>query len=136
MPNLHLFALFSAIAFVVAVGTMAATRPAAMPARPKVRCGQDEEPALRIEIPVFSARDGEVAIVTKRTSMEGATSWAQGGIAAVVAEGDTFEAHVRDTLEAGQVAWGLSEIPSLIVDISQTGLAAGLQEKLFEPARL
>jgi hypothetical protein len=31
-----------------------------MPARPKVRCGQDEEPALRIEIPVFSARDGEV----------------------------------------------------------------------------
>ncbi len=28
---------------------------------------------------------------------------------------------------------GETEIPSLIVDISQTGLAAGLQEKLFEP---
>ncbi|MDH3533557.1 MAG: type 4a pilus biogenesis protein PilO [Gammaproteobacteria bacterium] len=28
---------------------------------------------------------------------------------------------------------GQTEIPSLIVDISQTGLAAGLQEKLFEP---
>lgn len=28
---------------------------------------------------------------------------------------------------------GKTEIPSLIVDISQTGLAAGLQEKLFEP---
>jgi len=28
---------------------------------------------------------------------------------------------------------GETEIPNLIVDISQTGLAAGLQEKLFEP---
>ena len=28
---------------------------------------------------------------------------------------------------------GETEIPSLIVDVSQTGLAAGLQEKLFEP---
>ncbi len=28
---------------------------------------------------------------------------------------------------------GETEIPSLIVDISQTGLAAGLQEKLFQP---
>ena len=28
---------------------------------------------------------------------------------------------------------GETEIPSLIVDISQTGLAAGLQEKLFVP---
>lgn len=28
---------------------------------------------------------------------------------------------------------GKTEIPSLIVDISQTGLAAGLQEKLFRP---
>ena len=28
---------------------------------------------------------------------------------------------------------GKTEIPSLIVDISQTGLAAGLQEKLFQP---
>ena len=28
---------------------------------------------------------------------------------------------------------GETEIPSLIVDVSQTGLASGLQEKLFEP---
>lgn len=28
---------------------------------------------------------------------------------------------------------GQTEIPSLIVDVSQTGLAAGLQEKLFQP---
>jgi len=47
------------------------------------------------------AAHGEVAIVTKRASQEGATSWAQGGIAAVMAEGDSFDAHVQDTLDAG-----------------------------------
>ncbi len=30
---------------------------------------------------------------------------------------------------------GRTEVPSLLVDISQTGLAAGLQEKLFQPAQ-
>jgi type IV pilus assembly protein PilO len=29
---------------------------------------------------------------------------------------------------------GKTEVPSLLVDISQTGLASGLQEKLFQPA--
>jgi type IV pilus assembly protein PilO len=29
---------------------------------------------------------------------------------------------------------GKTEVPSLLVDISQTGLAAGLQERLFQPA--
>lgn len=29
---------------------------------------------------------------------------------------------------------GRTEVPSLLVDISQTGLASGLQEKLFQPA--
>jgi type IV pilus assembly protein PilO len=30
---------------------------------------------------------------------------------------------------------GRTEVPSLLVDISQTGLASGLQEKLFQPAQ-
>ena len=29
---------------------------------------------------------------------------------------------------------GRTEVPNLLVDISQTGLAAGLEEKLFQPA--
>src|SRR2546421_7726334 len=43
-----------------------------------------------------------VTIVTAAPIGEGAsTAWAQGGIAAAVAEGDTPEAHARDTIAAG-----------------------------------
>ncbi len=42
-----------------------------------------------------------VAVITKRGIADGASSQAQGGIATVLAEGDSFEAHVRDTLIAG-----------------------------------
>jgi len=42
-----------------------------------------------------------VAVITKGRLNDGASQWAQGGIAAVLAEGDTFEAHVEDTLVAG-----------------------------------
>ncbi len=42
-----------------------------------------------------------VAVLTKRALQDGASGWAQGGIAAVLAEGDSFDAHVQDTLVAG-----------------------------------
>src|SRR5512140_3750782 len=43
-----------------------------------------------------------VTILTPAALGEGASSaWAQGGIAAAVAEGDTPEAHARDTIAAG-----------------------------------
>lgn len=48
-----------------------------------------------------TAERGQVAIVTKKEAAESATNYAQGGIAAVVATDDSFEAHVQDTLEAG-----------------------------------
>src|ERR1700741_378707 len=43
-----------------------------------------------------------VTIITAAPLGDGASSaWAQGGIAAAVAEGDTPEAHARDTIAAG-----------------------------------
>ena len=42
-----------------------------------------------------------VAVLTKRAMNDGASAWAQGGIAAVLADGDSFEAHINDTLVAG-----------------------------------
>src|ERR1700694_4256099 len=43
-----------------------------------------------------------VTVLTAAPIGEGAsTTWAQGGIAAAVAEGDTPEAHARDTIAAG-----------------------------------
>src|SRR5436190_22818007 len=53
------------------------------------------------------APKGQVAIVTKKNRAESNTNYAQGGIAAVTSKEDSFELHVRDTLEAG--AWLCNE---------------------------
>jgi len=47
------------------------------------------------------APHGRVAIITKKNRAESNTNYAQGGIAAVTSKEDSFELHVRDTLEAG-----------------------------------
>ena len=44
---------------------------------------------------------GQVAIVTKKEAAETSTNYAQGGIASVFGQFDSFELHVRDTLESG-----------------------------------
>src|SRR5881628_1723960 len=48
-----------------------------------------------------AAARGRVAIITKKNRAESNTNYAQGGIAAVTSKEDSFELHVRDTLEAG-----------------------------------
>ncbi len=44
---------------------------------------------------------GRVALITKREIAESATNYAQGGIASVFSQEDTFAAHIQDTLVAG-----------------------------------
>jgi len=48
-----------------------------------------------------AAKNGSVVVVTKRAKDESATRYAQGGIAAVLAGDDSFEAHIADTLTTG-----------------------------------
>ena len=42
-----------------------------------------------------------VAVLAKGDVAAGSTAWAQGGIAAVLEPGDTFESHIEDTMVAG-----------------------------------
>ncbi|MCM8730420.1 L-aspartate oxidase [Hephaestia sp. GCM10023244] len=43
----------------------------------------------------------KVTVLAKGALNEGSTAWAQGGIAAVLEPGDTFESHIEDTMIAG-----------------------------------
>jgi L-aspartate oxidase len=47
------------------------------------------------------AEKGSVAVITKKNRAESNTNYAQGGIACVTSDEDSFDLHVRDTLEAG-----------------------------------
>jgi len=50
---------------------------------------------------LHAARHGEVVVVTKRAAGDSATSWAQGGVAAVLGPEDSFSKHADDTRVAG-----------------------------------
>ncbi len=70
-----------------------------------------------------------VAILTKKNRAESNTNYAQGGIASVTGKDDSFELHVRDTLEAGAgmcredvVRAIVEEGPARIRDLIQLGM--------------
>ena len=50
---------------------------------------------------IDAAAHGQVTIVTKRGTIDTNTNWAQGGVAAVLADDDSFDQHVADTLTVG-----------------------------------
>ena len=75
------------------------------------------------------AHAGTVAIITKKSRAESNTNYAQGGIAAVTSEEDSFESHVRDTLAAGgglcneTIVRGIvEEGPARIEELIQLGM--------------
>src|ERR1041385_4926586 len=75
------------------------------------------------------APSGRVAIVTKKDRAESNTNYAQGGIAAVTSKEDSFELHVRDTLEAGAglcredvVRTIIEEGPARIAELIELGM--------------
>lgn len=60
------------------------------------------------------ANTHKVAVITKRELPDGSSGWAQGGMAAVLGEGDTLEQHVRDTLVAGAGLCNLDATRSVV----------------------
>ena len=76
-----------------------------------------------------------VAMITKRQLYDGASAWAQGGIAAVLADGDSFGAHVEDTLVAGAGLCDLAatrfvveNAPDAIAWLQQLGVPFSLED--------
>ena len=47
------------------------------------------------------AETRKVLVLAKGQLTSGSTAWAQGGVAAVLEPGDTFESHIEDTMIAG-----------------------------------
>jgi L-aspartate oxidase len=75
------------------------------------------------------APEKKVGVIAKGALGEGATNWAQGGIAAVLEEGDTFDAHVNDTMIAGAglndrkvVEYVVGEAPEAISRLMELGV--------------
>lgn len=60
---------------------------------------------------------GDVVVVTKKEDSESNTNYAQGGIASVVSPEDSFEAHIDDTLKAGD---GLCK-PEVVKKVIKSG---------------
>lgn len=57
--------------------------------------------AAGLSLALKTAQFARVAVLSKGTLSQGATYWAQGGIAAVLDENDSIDAHIEDTLDAG-----------------------------------
>lgn len=57
--------------------------------------------AAGLTVALKSSAFARVAVLSKGRLSEGATFYAQGGIAAVIDDNDSIEAHIQDTLVAG-----------------------------------
>src|SRR5256885_4663865 len=86
------------------------------------------------------APHGRVAIITKKHRAESNTNYAQGGIAAVTSKEDSFELHVRDTLEAGAglckeevVRTIVQEGPARIAELIEFGMKFSEREVPASP---
>src|SRR5450830_847894 len=54
-----------------------------------------------LSVALHLAENNKVAVISKRALLDGASNWAQGGIAAVLDSGDSHDQHIDDTLVAG-----------------------------------
>ena len=71
-----------------------------------------------------------MVLVSKRSLEDSASGWAQGGIAAVWGKGDSFEAHVDDTLVAGA---GLCDLEATRFTVENAPAAIAWLQELGGP---
>jgi L-aspartate oxidase len=83
-----------------------------------------------------TAEYGRVAIITKKKAMDSNTNLAQGGIASVFAEGDSFDLHIEDTLASGDglcnrdvVEMVVRDGPERIRELIRLGVQFNLNEQ-------
>jgi L-aspartate oxidase len=83
-----------------------------------------------------------VAVLAKGGLSEGATGWAQGGIAAVLEAGDTFESHIEDTMVAGGglndrqiVEFVVENAPRAIENLEKLGVPFNVENNVLHLTR-
>ena len=76
-----------------------------------------------------------VTVLAKGGLDEGSTAWAQGGIAAVLEPGDTFDSHIQDTMVAGAglndratVEFVVERAPAAIARLAELGVPFNVAE--------
>ncbi|MBU2645387.1 L-aspartate oxidase [bacterium] len=81
------------------------------------------------------AEHGDVALITKKEAMESNTNKAQGGIASVFGEVDSFDLHIQDTLAAGDgichrdiVEMVVREGPARIEELMRLGVGFNIAD--------
>ncbi|MFZ1984831.1 MAG: L-aspartate oxidase [Desulfatitalea sp.] len=89
------------------------------------------------------AEYGTVALVTKKEAMESNTNLAQGGIASVFGERDSFDLHIKDTLASGDglcnndvVDMVVKAGPERINELIQMGVRFNLQRGAAEGGQI
>jgi L-aspartate oxidase len=81
------------------------------------------------------AQKYKVTVLAKGALSDGATAWAQGGIAAVLEAGDSFENHIEDTMVAGAglnnratVEFVVENAPEAIQRLADLGVPFNLED--------
>ncbi|MBP9096135.1 MAG: FAD-dependent oxidoreductase, partial [Ignavibacteria bacterium] len=59
---------------------------------------------------------GKVTIITKKQKAESNTNYAQGGIATVFADDDTFDLHIKDTLDCGAGLCNVKSVEKIVTE--------------------
>lgn len=84
----------------------------------------------------------KVLMVTKKHTIESNTNYAQGGIAGVVGGDDSFELHIRDSLDSGAglcnpevVRLVVEEGPALIRELTELGVQFTMRENHLDLGR-